>query len=46
MAIYTRRGGMWRAQVRRKGVSLSETFKSKADAVACRCGSIVEHAIR
>ncbi|WP_321822104.1 MULTISPECIES: site-specific integrase [unclassified Burkholderia] len=24
---------MWRAQVRRKGVSLSETFKSKADAV-------------
>lgn len=34
MATYTKRGGMWRAQVRRKGVSLSETFKSKADAVA------------
>ncbi|AFQ48667.1 hypothetical protein [Burkholderia cepacia] len=24
---------MWRVQVRRKGVSLSETFKRKADAV-------------
>ncbi|CAN0619553.1 putative integrase/recombinase HI_1572 [Burkholderia multivorans] len=34
MATYTKRGGMWRAQVRRKGVSLSETFGSKADAVA------------
>lgn len=34
MASYTKRGGMWRAQVRRMGVSLSETFESKADAVA------------
>lgn len=34
MATYTKRDGMWRAQVRRKGVSLSDTFKSKADAVA------------
>jgi integrase len=34
MATYTKRGGMWRAQIRRKGLSLSETFKSKADAVA------------
>lgn len=34
MATYTKRNGMWRAQIRRKGLSLSETFKSKADAVA------------
>lgn len=34
MATYTKRNGVWRAQVRRKGVSASETFKSKADAVA------------
>lgn len=34
MATYTKRAGMWRAQIRRKGLSLSETFKSKADAVA------------
>lgn len=34
MATYTKRNGMWRAQIRRKGLSFSETFKSKADAVA------------
>ncbi|WP_347467588.1 tyrosine-type recombinase/integrase [Burkholderia stagnalis] len=34
MATYTKRGSMWRAQVRRKGVTLSDTFKNKADAVA------------
>ncbi|WP_244108380.1 hypothetical protein [Burkholderia anthina] len=34
MATYTKRGGVWCAPVRRKGVSLSETFSSKADAVA------------
>jgi integrase len=34
MATFTKRGGVWRAQVRRKGVSMSETFASKADAVA------------
>lgn len=33
MATYVKRGGMWRAQVRRKGISLSESFKTKADAV-------------
>ena len=34
VATYMKRNGVWRAQVRRKGVSLSESFKSKADAVA------------
>lgn len=34
MATYTKRDGKWRAQIRRKGVNLSETFRSKADAVA------------
>jgi len=33
MATYAKRGDGWRAQVRRKGISLSETFESKADAV-------------
>lgn len=43
MATYTKRGGMWRAQVRRKGVSMSETFASKADAVAW--ATRIEHEI-
>ncbi|WP_153100825.1 tyrosine-type recombinase/integrase [Paraburkholderia hayleyella] len=43
MATYAKRGGVWRAQVRRKGVYLSETFKSKADAVAWATGK--EHEI-
>lgn len=43
MATYTKRGGMWRAQVRRKGVSRSETFSSKADAVAW--ATRIEHEI-
>jgi len=34
MGTYTKRGAVWRAQVRRRGVELSETFRSKADAVA------------
>ncbi|EED96755.1 phage integrase family protein, partial [Burkholderia multivorans CGD1] len=43
MATYTKRGGVWRAQVRRKGVSMSETFASKADAVAW--ATRIEHEI-
>ncbi|SMG01237.1 Shufflon-specific DNA recombinase [Burkholderia singularis] len=43
MATYTKRGGVWRAQVRRKGVSVSETFQSKADAVAW--ATRIEHEI-
>jgi integrase len=34
MATYTKRGDGWRVQVRRKGVSVSETFAKKIDAVA------------
>ncbi len=33
MATYVKRSGGWRVQIRRKGVYLAETFKSKADAV-------------
>ena len=43
MATYAKRDGMWRAQVRRKGISLSKTFKSKADAVAW--ATTLEHEI-
>lgn len=34
MATFTKRGTAWRAQVRRKGVSMSETFPTKAQAQA------------
>lgn len=34
MATYAKRSGGWRAQIRLKGVVTSQTFKSKADAVA------------
>ncbi|WP_322880772.1 hypothetical protein [Pandoraea sputorum] len=34
MATYAKRSGGWRAQIRLKGVVTSQTFTSKADAVA------------
>ncbi|SDV49256.1 tyrosine-type recombinase/integrase [Chitinasiproducens palmae] len=34
MATYIKRAGAWRAQVRKRGVQASQSFKSKAEAVA------------
>ncbi|OOF82152.1 hypothetical protein BKG92_07225 [Rodentibacter ratti] len=34
MASITKRNGKWRVQIRRKGVSKSEQFRTKAEAIA------------
>lgn len=34
MATFSKRGGVWRVQVRRKGITKSATFTTKAEAVA------------